>query len=238
MSTWYIPNKPRSKRVYSLRPKPHNSYERNCRRERLHRLSVRLLLFARVVIALPYVYWRFHFIKGRQISLLVLYLFFHKIPWIITRHIKIKRGSLKYKVRQTRMLRCIYTCLSKRRQNLLFFCVHDIMVLSTSLQGKIYFGILQVQSRQRGLNKYKRKVALLPFHNKMYKLIWSARFKCPASNYVGPKLDTTRKKSSVIVYFCSALSVWYSTKSNYQSLLSSRAYLVAQCLNWASTTLM
>ena len=136
------------------------------------------------------------------------------------------------------MLPCIHTCLSKRRQNLLFFCVHDIMVLSTSLQGKIYFGILQVQSRQRGLNKYKRKVALLPFYNKMYKSILSARFKCPASNCVGPKLDTAGKKSSVIVYFCSALSVWYSTKSNYQSLLSSRGYPVAQCLNWVSITLM
>lgn len=75
MSTWYIPNKPRSKRVYTLWPKPHNSYEGNCRRERLHWLSVRLLLFARVVIALPYVYWRFHFIKGRQISSLVLSFF-------------------------------------------------------------------------------------------------------------------------------------------------------------------
>ena len=138
------------------------------------------------------------------------------------------------------MLRCIYTCLSKRRQILSFFCVHDIKcpVLSTSLQGKIYFGILQVQSRQRGLNKYKRKAALLPFHNKMNKLILSARSKCPASNCVGPKLNTARKKSSVIAYFCSALSVWYNTKSNYQSLLSSSGYLVAQCLNWASTTLM
>ena len=100
-----------------------------------------------------------------------------------------------------------------------------MMFLSTSLQGKIYFGILQVQLRQRGLNKYKRKVALLTFYNKTYKLILSARFKCPASNCVGPKLDTARKKSSVIVYFCSALSVWYSMKSNYQSLLSSRGYM-------------
>ena len=127
------------------------------------------------------------------------FFFFHKIPCVITRHIKIKRGSLKYKVRNSKMLRCIYTCLSKRRQILSFFCVHDIKcpVLSTSLQGKIYFGILRVQSRQRGRNKYKRKVALLPFYNKMYKLILSARFKCPASNCVARKLDTPRKKSSV-----------------------------------------
>ena len=71
VSTWYIPNKPRSKRVYSLWPKPHNSYERNCRRERLHRLSVHCFLLARVGIVLPYVYWRFLFITGRQISSLV-----------------------------------------------------------------------------------------------------------------------------------------------------------------------
>ena len=173
------------------------------------------------------------FTKGFILSKVGKYLcsvfmfFFHKISWIITRHIKIKRGSLKYKVRQRRMLRCIYTCLSKRRQNLLFFCVHDIMVLSTSLKGKIYCGILQVQSRERGLNKYKRKVALLPFYNKMYKLIWSARFKSPASNYVGPKLDTARKKSSVSLFlfgsFCLVQHEFELSVSPLQPWISCRA---------------